>query len=109
MPIAIFEAAIGLAAGVETMNDVDANGHVARWPQATQLPRLAECLHPTHRTLRLFLSYAEANSVRVSFKSRLRSDRVAVSPLRRIEGGWSFSMCERCLVAADDVSAQDIA
>jgi len=32
-----------------------------------------------------------------------------VSPLRRIEGGWSFSMCERCLVAADDVSAQDIA
>jgi hypothetical protein len=56
------------------------------------------CAHPSHRVLRLFLSYAEANVVRVSCLAGSGSRRTVVSPLRRIEGGWSFSMCEACLL-----------
>jgi hypothetical protein len=88
------------------MSDADANGFVPGLQPAPEPPAPIECSHATHRTLRLFLSYAEANTVRVSFKSGLRSDRVAVSPLRRIEGGWSFSMCEACLVASDDTNGR---
>jgi hypothetical protein len=88
----------------EKMSETDANGFAPSTPPDTDPLAALECTHVSHRTLRLFLSYAEANAVRVSFKSGLRSERVAVSPLRRIEGGWSFTMCERCL-ASDGTSA----
>jgi len=48
------------------------------------------CRHPSHRTVRLFCSYGPASVVRLSLED--------TSPLRRIEDGWSFTMCGECLV-----------
>lgn len=88
------------------MADVEGVGHGERLLQTAEGARCG-CTHPSHRTLRLFISYAEANAVRISLKASARSDRVAVSPLRRVEGGWSFSMCEQCLVAREDEDGRE--
>ena len=56
------------------------------------------CRHPSHRTVRLFCSYGPASVVRLSLKDRISATRIVVSPLRRIEDGWSFTMCGECLV-----------
>ena len=60
------------------------------------------CPDATHRTVRLFLSYADANTARVSFKAALDGSPntppgVMVSPLRPIEHGWYFTICARCV------------
>jgi hypothetical protein len=57
----------------------------------------AHCGHPAHRVVRLFLSYAEANGVRISFMTTSPDQRPTVSRLHRIEGGWCFTVCERCV------------
>jgi hypothetical protein len=60
-----------------------------------------ECRHPSHRIIRLFLSYAEANAVRLRVAET--PSRLAVSRLwRQGDGSWSFAMCNRCLAGADD-------
>ena len=66
----------------------------------------ARCQHRTHRTVRLALSYAEANLVRVQCAEAAAFRRLSVSPLRRRDGAWSFSICERCS-ANSDVAADD--
>jgi len=60
------------------------------------------CPDATHRTVRLFLPYADANTARVSFKASLESSSstpagLMVSQLRPIERGWSFTVCARCV------------
>ena len=60
-----------------------------------------ECRHPSHRVIRLFLAYAEANAVRLRVAEA--PARLAVSRLRRQgDGSWSFTICSRCLAGADD-------
>jgi hypothetical protein len=60
-----------------------------------------ECRHPSHRVIRLFLAYAEANAVRLRVAEA--PARLAVSRLRRQgDGSWSFTMCSHCLARADD-------
>lgn len=55
------------------------------------------CPHPSHRTVRLFMPYAEANAVRVRFAEAESSKRITVSALNRNGGGWFFTACKRCL------------
>ena len=76
-----------------------------RGPDENAPARSAEpttCPDTTHRTVRLFLSYADANTARVSFKAALEGSATTphglmVSPLRPIERGWSFTICARCV------------
>jgi hypothetical protein len=59
--------------------------------------RPTACLHPTHRTVRLFMAYAEANSVRSRLAEAVSLTGITVSGLLRIDGGWIFNSCQRCL------------
>jgi|KBSSwiStaDraftv2_1062776.scaffolds.fasta_scaffold304944_3 hypothetical protein len=55
------------------------------------------CSHSTHRTVRLFMPYADANSVRLRFAAEA-SARVTVSLLKRIPGGYAFESCAGCML-----------
>jgi hypothetical protein len=55
------------------------------------------CAHDSAREIRLYTSYADANSVRL----RLQSSDAAwrhVSALYEIPGGWAWTMCQECPV-----------
>lgn len=60
------------------------------------------CSHPSHRTVQLFMPYAEANAVRVRFVEAESSKRTTVSPLHRHGSGWSFTACGACLARHAD-------
>jgi hypothetical protein len=64
----------------------------------------AHCQHPTHRTVRLPFSYAEAKFVRIQCAEAVAFKRMSVSPLRRTVGAWSFGICGECLASSDDVA-----
>ena len=49
--------------------------------------RPTACLHPSHRTVRLFMAYAEANSVRSRLAEAVSLTGITVSELLRIDGG----------------------
>ena len=67
------------------------------------------CHHPSHRIVNLFCSHTQATVVRQILKERLYGARAVVSPLRRIGNGWTFSMCDDCLVANDETATNNMA
>ena len=72
--------------------------HAAR--TVAEFASISEYRHPSHRTVRLFLTYAEANAVRLQVAQA--PSRPAVSRLRRqADGSWSFTMCSHCLAGPE--------
>jgi hypothetical protein len=87
--------------------DVDSDGRAPPDPVAVirGRPRRMACGHPSHRTIQLWVPYAEANSIRVQFAAAVSSTPKSVSPLRRSAGAWSFTTCQRCLAGTEDADS----
>jgi hypothetical protein len=54
-----------------------------------------KCAHPSAREIRLYVAYSEAVMARARIAQQ-PSERIQVSKLYAIPGGWGWSMCRDC-------------
>jgi hypothetical protein len=54
------------------------------------------CDHPSARQIRVYMTYADANTLRLRAAQTARSPGVHVSWLYEIPGGWAWTICQEC-------------
>jgi hypothetical protein len=60
------------------------------------LPRHRYCEHAGARQIRLYMSYADANTIRLRAAQASESRPTHVSWLYAIPGGWAWTICREC-------------
>jgi hypothetical protein len=58
--------------------------------------RIGYCDHPSARQIRVYMSYADANTVRLRSAQAPGSPATHVSWLYEIPGGWAWTVCREC-------------
>ena len=59
-------------------------------------PANGYCEHASARHIRLYLPYAEANTIRLRASQAAASQASHVSWLYEIPGGWGWTICREC-------------
>ena len=70
----------------------------AGMPEASSSRRY--CEHAAAREIRLYMAYAEANTVRIRCAQSAATANAHVSWLYEIPGGWAWTICRECRVSA---------
>jgi hypothetical protein len=60
------------------------------------IERSSYCGHPLAREIRLYMPYADANTVRLRSAQAPGSPAAHVSWLYEIPGGWAWTICPDC-------------
>ena len=60
------------------------------------MSRNGYCGHASARHIRLYLPYAEANTIRLRSVPTLLTNDTHVSWLYQIPGGWGWTVCREC-------------
>jgi hypothetical protein len=58
--------------------------------------RTGYCDHPSARQIRVYMSYADANAIRLRTAQAAGSPLAHVSWLYEIPGGWAWTVCREC-------------
>jgi hypothetical protein len=63
---------------------------------SSNVERGSYCGHPSAREIRLYMPYADANTIRLRAAQAPGAPPVHVSWLYEIPGGWAWTVCRDC-------------